>query len=234
MSQCTTAPLTLDVSPNSVVPPALVVESGQSHNNGLITYGLVVRMALSRPGFGFRIEHDLPEGVDFVEARPRATVVGEHLIWQLGRVDPGQEVRLEVVIRPQEGTVLRPDDIATFTGTYSHNLYFQAPVVRPRLTARISGPASVQQGSAVEFVLDVANIGSWQAENVRAKVHLPREFEHPAGPVLEFEIGALEAGQFRRMVVPTYASARGNGVIHATLTGPGDRQTTVEFTAAVV
>src|SRR5207248_733482 len=116
MNQCSNAPVAIDASfsGNGQRSSALVVEKGQSSHDGLITYGLVVRVALNRPGFNFRIEHDLPVGVDFVEARPRATVVGDHLIWQFGRVDPRQEVRLEVVVRPQEGTVLTPDDVAAF------------------------------------------------------------------------------------------------------------------------
>ena len=170
-----------------------------------VKYGLVARMALSQPGFGFRVEHDLPGGVDLVEARPRATVVGDHLIWQFGRVDPGQQVRLEVVVRPQPGTVLSPDEMATFTATYSQNLYFQVPVLRPRLAARMSGPAAAEPGTDVEFVVEVANTGNCPIGDARAAVTLPAEFAHPDGPTVRCEVGPMKQGEVRRLTIPARA-----------------------------
>ena len=100
-------PLALPIASEVGVPsadrpflPAPTVVNGPAREDSLLTYGMVARVALSQPGFGFRMEHDLPQGVDLVEARPRAKVVGDHLIWQFGRVDPGQQIRLEVVVRP--------------------------------------------------------------------------------------------------------------------------------------
>ncbi len=202
--------------------------------DGLLTYGLVARIALGQPGFGFRMEHDLPPGVELVESRPRAKVIGDHLIWQFGRVDPGQQIRLEIVVRPEPGTTLNPNDVATFTGTYSQNLYFQAPVVRPRLNARISGPATTEVGQSVEFVLDVANFGSWIAEKVQASVTLPPGLAHPDGPVFAFNLGAIKPGEFRRVIVPARAVACGDTVVRASVTGTDDRQAVVEFPTEVV
>ena len=90
---------------------APTIISGPPVTDAPLTYGLVAKVALSRPGFGFRIEHDLPPDVELIDVRPKAKVVGEHLIWQLGRVDPGQEIRLEIVVQPQPGAVLNPDDL---------------------------------------------------------------------------------------------------------------------------
>ena len=199
----------------------------------LVTYGLVARVALSRPGFGFRIEHDLPPGVELVTVKPRATVVGDHLIWQIGRVDPGQEVRLEVVVRPLPGTVLSADDLATFTGTYSQNLYFQAPIVRPRLSARVSGPSKVTPGKIVEFFVDVANIGSWLANDVEARITLPEEFEHPDGRVSTVSLGTLKPGEFRRMTMPGRAISAGSTFIRVAVTGTDAKQSSVEFPTTV-
>jgi hypothetical protein len=209
--------------------PSPSVASGPSRFDGTIVYGLVARVTLNRPGFGFRVEHDLPTGVDLVEARPRATVVGDHLIWQLGRVDPGQEVRLEVVARPQPGVELNPNETAVFTATYSHNLYFQAPVVRPRLTTRLSGPATVERGTTAEYFLDVANIGSWVAGDVQATILLPPELDHPGGPAFAFPLGALNPGEFRRLTIPVRAIERGKTNVRAEVTGSDGRQAVVEF-----
>src|SRR4051812_21657188 len=83
-----------DVDPPALPAPTVMV--GQPAPDGPFTYGLRCKVALTKPGFGFRVEHDMPQGVELVETRPKATVVGQHLIWQLGRLDPGQELRLEV------------------------------------------------------------------------------------------------------------------------------------------
>ena len=209
--------------------PAPSVVSGPSVDDGPFTYGLVAKVTLTRPGFGFRIEHDLPEGVDLVEARPRATVVGDHLIWQLGRVDPGQEIRLEVEVRPRPGANFTPSDKTSFTATYSNNLFFQAPVVRPRLTARLSGPTSVSVGEPALFLMDVTGSGNWLVENARAKITLPPEFEHLDGPTFEFALGTVKPGEFRRVMIPAWAVSAGPSVIRAEVIGPGDRSVVVEF-----
>jgi hypothetical protein len=213
--------------------PSPTMVQGPTVANGSLTYGLVARITLNRPGFGFRVEHDLPAGVELIEARPRATVVGDHLIWQLGRVDPGQEVRLEVVVQPEPGLSIDPAEMANFTATYSQNLYFQAPVVRPRLAARISGPATVEVGSAVEFIFDIMNTGNWVVTDGRATVTLPPEFAHPDGQKFLFDLGSMKPGEYRRVTVPAQAKSPGTAVVRAEISGPADHQALVEFSSQV-
>lgn len=219
---------TLDPPSWQFLPPPSVV-SGPSVEEGPFTYGLVAKVTLTRPGFGFRIEHDLPEGVELVEARPRATVVGDHLIWQLGRVDPGQEIRLEVEVRPLPGAAFNPADRTSFTATYSNNLFFQAPIVRPRVTARLSGPAAISVGEPALFLVDVTGTGNWSVENVRAKITLPPSFEHLDGPTFEFALGTMKPNEFRRLTIPAWAVSAGPAVVRAEVFGPDDRTVVVEF-----
>jgi hypothetical protein len=229
-SACQT--LTLSDSALATGPPltAVIAPGGTSTTH---VYGLVARVALTRPAFGFRVEHDMPAGVELIEARPKATVVGEHLIWQIGRVDPGQKLRLEVVVRVLPGTVLNPEDIATFTATYSQNLYFEVPVVRPRLTARMSGPATANLGESVEYILDVASAGSAPVQDARATINLPPAFDHPEGPVLAFALGTIKPGEFRRIAVPVRVMRTGAAVMRAEIVGPADRQAHVEIATQV-
>jgi hypothetical protein len=217
-----------DLEPEVPTLPAPTILSGPPVPDGPFTYGLAGKVALARPGFGFRIEHDLPPDVDLVEVKPKAKVVGEHLIWQIGRVDPGQEIRLEITVQPRPGAVLNPGDLATFEGTYSQNLYFQAPVVRPKLAARWSGPPTVAVGDVVEFILDVASTGNWPVEGARAVVHLPTQFEHPEGSRFDLELGTLKSKEYKRIRVPARAVLSGPAVIRAEVTGPADHTATVE------
>ena len=213
--------------------PSTIVVKKLPKPDGTIVYGLVARIVMSQPGFGFRVEHDLPVGVELVEVRPKAKVVGDHLIWQFGRVDPGQEVRLEIVIRPEPETNIRPEDLAIFTATYSHNLYFQVPVVRPRLTARIVGPASVALGERGEFIIEIANVGSCAASNVQATIHIPPGLAHASGSSLPITIGKFHAGELRQIRLPLVAIRRGKSVVRAEVIGPDDKHAAIELSVDV-
>jgi hypothetical protein len=213
--------------------PAPTVVEGPPAPDRPISYGVVAKVSLARPGFGFRVEHDLPAGVELIETRPKATVVGEHLIWQLGRLDPGQELRVQVVVKPQDGVKVDPTEVASFTATYSQNLYFQVPVVQPRLAARLLGPADVPVGTMTEFVLDIASTGNWVVEGARGTVTLPPQLDHPEGPTFAFEFGDIKPGGVRRVTIPAHAVHRGTAVVRAEVTGPADHTATVECTCRV-
>ena len=221
-----------DVDPPALPAPTVMV--GQPAPDGPFTYGLRAKVALAKPGFGFRVEHDMPQGVELIETRPKAKVVGQHLIWQLGRLDPGQELRLEVVVRPEPGVRIAPTELATFEATYTQNLYFQSRVVHPKLTARLLGPPEVAVGGVVEFTLDVASIGNWVVEGASAVVSLQSQFEHPGGPRFTFEFGDMKPGGVRRVTIPVRAVRRGPGVIRAEVMGPIGHTAVVEFVCNVV
>jgi hypothetical protein len=220
-----------DVDPPALPAPTVMV--GPPAPDGPFTYGLRAKVALAKPGFGFRVEHDMPQGVELVDTRPKAKVVGQHLIWQLGRLDPGQELRLEVVVRPEPGVRISPADLATFEATYTQNLYFQSRVVHPKLTARLLGPAEVAVGAVAEFLLDVASIGNWMVEDATAVVGLQSQFEHPGGPRFEFAFGDMKPGSVRGVAIPPRAIRRGPGVIRAEVTGPVGHTAVVEFVCNV-
>jgi len=215
-----------------VLPGPMVVRTPSSLN-GTITYGLVAKVGLTRPGYSCRVEHDLPLGVELVEVQPKATVVGEHLIWQFPRLDPGQELRLLIVVRPEPGTELNPDEQANFTATYSQNLHFQAPIARKRLAARMAGPAEAKVGEKVEFILDVINTGNWCVDDVRAEIELPPMYSNPAGPKFQVQLGSVAAGESHRVTIPAIATLAGRATISARVTGSPDREAHVEFASLV-
>lgn len=215
----------------SLPPPT--IHSGPAVADAPLTYGLLAKVSLARPGFGFRIEHDLPPDVDLIEVRPKAKVVGEHLIWQFGRVDPGQEIRLEIVVQPRPEAVLKPEDLASFEATYSQNLYFQAPVVRSKLAARWSGPATMSVGENADFTLDVASIGNWTVENAGVVIWLPPHLDHPDGSCFEFDLGMLKPKEYRRIKVSARAVLSGDAIMRAEITGPADHVADVEIRTVV-
>lgn len=218
--------------PEPILSGPIVVRSA-SNLNGTITYGLVAKVGLSRPGYSCRVEHDLPMGVELVDVQPKATVVGDHLIWQFPRLDPGQELHLLIVVRPEPGMKLNPEEQATFTATYSQNLYFQAPIARSRLAARLTGSSEARVGDTVEFVLDVINTGNWTVEDVCVEIVLPDLYSHPAGPKFHVKLGTVAAGESHRVTIPAIAEYAGQAIIRADVSGSPDREAHVEFDSLV-
>lgn len=210
------------------------LERSQYALDGTISYGLVARIALRRPGFNFRVEHDLPLGVELVETRPKAKVIGDHLIWQLGRVDPGQTIRLMVVVRPLPGTVLTGDAIASFEATYSQNLFFETPICRPRLATRLTGPPTLRIGERGNLYLDIANSGNGAVELVQAKIQLPQPMRNPDGETLFFDLGTVAAGECVRIRIPVEGVVPGRASVRAEVTGRPDRHAAVEHETCVV
>lgn len=181
-----------------------------------LVYGLVAKITLTRPAFGFRVDHDLPPNVELVQTKPKAVVVNDHLMWHFERLDPGNEVRLQITVRPKPEAVLRASDLTHFSATYSQNLVFQAPIVRAKLDLRVSAPLSIQIGSTAEVTVRLENTGNWIAESTRANVMLPAGLVHPSGPSFDFDFGDLQAGEVKNVSIPVQTAAAGSYHIRAT------------------
>lgn len=220
----------VDISP---IPPAYLEPATAQLEELPLVYGLVAKVLLPRPAFNFKVEHDLPPNVTLLEAKPRATVVGEHLIWNFGRLDPGQELRLQVVVLPEKGTKPPIGELTNFNATYTQNLYFQTPLVRTKLTVSVSGPESVRVGEIAEYVVETKNVGNWVSEQVTAAVQLPEEMHGPDGVSPHFTIGNLDPGSSRKLTIYAKATASGSARFHVEVTGAEDSRAEGEFITTV-
>lgn len=162
-----------------------------------LVYGLVAKVDLPRPAFAFRVEHDLPSNVVLLETNPKATVVGDHLIWTIPRVDPGKEIRLQVVVLPEDGVTLSPSDLTSFSATYQQNLFFQVPLVRARLGMVITGPATAKVGEEVELALEITNTGNWPVTGIAL---MPATVTAPE-PLRSVDLGTLQPTERRQATI---------------------------------
>ncbi|MEZ6142150.1 MAG: hypothetical protein R3B84_16435 [Zavarzinella sp.] len=140
-----------------------------------LVYGLAAKVLLPRPAFGFKVDHDIPDGVTLIDTKPSATCLGGHIMWNLGRVDPGQEIRLQVIVAPEPDRVISPQELATFTATYTQNLYFETPIISSRLRLKIEAPPQVEVGEEFECHFHLHNGGNWILN------HLALDFQIPEG-----------------------------------------------------
>ncbi len=202
-------------------------------SNPPLVYGLNAKVLLPRPAFGFRIEHSLPAGVKLLEAHPKASVVGDHLIWNLGRLDPGREIRLQVVVQPEPGVTFQIDDLTSFDATYSQNLHFETPLIRPKLGARIEGKQSVELGQLVSFTVEVRNSGNWPVDNVRAETFLPEGFAGESAQPMIVDIGLLYPTEKRIITITTHATVPGMHIGKVVVHGSDGAKAEAEMTVAV-
>ncbi len=215
------------------VPRAVVEPAPAALDDGPLAYGLVAKVLLPRPAFNFKVEHDLPMNVTLVEAKPRATVVGDHLIWNLGRLDPGQELRLQVVVLPEPGARLVVGELTNFTATYSQNLYFQTPLVRPRLAVTVTGTAAARVGELAEYVIEARNVGNWTVEHARAGVNFSGHLTGADGPAANFSLGTLDPGASRKITVYAKAARLGDARMRVDVAGTHDTRAVAEFATVV-
>jgi uncharacterized repeat protein (TIGR01451 family) len=202
-------------------------------SNPPLVYGLNAKVLLPRPAFGFRVEHSLPPGVKLLETHPKATVVGDHLIWNLGRLDPGREIRLQVVVQPEPDVTFKVDELTSFDATYSQNLHFETPLVRPKLIARFEGKTSVALGQTVSFSVEVRNSGNWPIHNVKAETTLPEGFAGDIPQPMVTDIGLLYPTEKRTITITTHGTQPGMYLGKVIVTGSEDTRAEAEMTVAV-
>ena len=222
------------VPDTSDIPASVLAPAPAQLEELPLVYGLVAKVLLPRPAFNFKVEHDLPPNVTLLEAKPRATVVGEHLIWNFGRLDPGQELRLQVVVLPEPGAKFTVGELTNFNATYTQNLYFQTPLIRARLSVKITGPEFVRVGELAEYVIETHNVGNWVIDNVTTGVVLPDELLGADGPSPAFTIGSLDPGASRKLTVHARAAKGGEARVKVESGGTDDAKSNAEFVTSVL
>ncbi|WP_020468201.1 COG1361 family protein [Zavarzinella formosa] len=216
------------------IPKAVLEPAPAQLEEVPLAYGLVAKVLLPRPAFNFKVEHDLPPNVTLLEAKPRATIVGEHLIWNFGRLDPGQELRLQVVVLPEPGTKFTVGELTNFNATYTQNLYFQTPLIRAKLAVKITGPEFIRVGELAEYVIETQNAGNWVVENITTGLVLPPELLGADGLAPNFTIGSLDPGSSRKVKVFAKAAKGGEARLKVEVNGTDDAKSSAEFVTTVL
>jgi uncharacterized repeat protein (TIGR01451 family) len=160
--------------------------------------------------------HDrIPAGMTLIESTPQAQRNGDHLVWQLGALEPGGErtVSLQLVpdVEGELGSVARVSfEAAASVRTVS---------TRPALKVTQRAPAQVLIGQQLEIELEVSNPGTGAATGVTLQTDVPEGLEHPKGRQLDNLIGTLGPGEVRRQVLRLRATAPGQVNSEIRITG---------------
>lgn len=151
--------------------------------------------------------------VDEVPARARLTNTSPHaeqgpngeVIWNLGRLNPGDETTVSMEIVPLEEGEIGSVAVARFAAEASA----RSVATRPQLTLQVSGPREVMIGEEARLVVRVANVGTGAASGVVLLNQLPPQLSHPAGTEVEYTVGMLGPSESREIELNLTAAKAG-------------------------
>lgn len=178
------------------------------------------------------VSNDLGIDVEMIHVSPKAEQSINSMIWALGTLDPGASkvIEMTVIVKPNaKATVLQN----AATVTYQVTSMQQTLVHSPKLKLTIQGPDRAIVGEAVQFTMEVSNIGDAPATNVVLKDPLPEGLVHPYGPDLENDVGDLAPGEARSIKLSLTPTMAKNLVNRVVVTADGTDPVEAEATLAV-
>lgn len=151
------------------------------------------------------LRDEVPKSTQLAATSPTAEVAGTELVWQIGKLSPGEEQIVEIELLPTaEGEV---GSVASVS--YSAQASVKTRCTMPQLAIRMTAPPEVMIGHEQRVKIELHNPGTGDAHNVMLFETVPENVRHAAGPVLEFEIGTLKAGQTRELELILLAEKAG-------------------------
>jgi len=176
---------------------------------------------------GVSIQDFVPEGTKLVSTTPEAQHAGGQLLWDLGKLSPGEDRTVEMQVMPvTEGEI---GSVATVS--YSAHASVKTKCTMPQLAIRMTSPAKVMIGQEQRVKIELRNPGSGDATGVMLFENVPQNVKHASGPALEFDIGTLKAGETRELELVLMAEKAGKtvNVLSARADGNLQVQQQVEF-----
>lgn len=153
------------------------------------------------------VEEQIPAGATYVSSDPEAEVNGSDVTWTLYNLEKGDNVALNLTVKPTEVADL--SSCATITA-FSEACTTTTVGVPELAIVKTTPDEQVLLGSGVPWNITVSNTGNFCAYDVVVTDTLPSGVLHASGEdVLTTELGTLAPGESRDITVNTEASATG-------------------------
>jgi uncharacterized repeat protein (TIGR01451 family) len=190
-----------------------------------------VRNAGSVDAHGVEVRDMVPRGTQLLSATPPATRgPNDELIWDLGTLKPGKEHTIEVELMPTaEGEI---GSVATVH--FRAEASVRTMATKPMLEMEVTGPEQVMKGQPVNLNIKIFNPGSGATTGIVLSDSVPQGLSHPAGNILEFDVGTLKPGESRELQLALVAAEAGTVTNIISARGEGNLQTEVQTVFEVI
>jgi uncharacterized repeat protein (TIGR01451 family) len=180
---------------------------------------------------GVCVTDRVPKGTRLVSTQPQfAENSAGQLLWQLGTLQPGDEVVVTMRLLPlEEGEIGSVAQVQ-----FQSHASVRTVCTKPQLTLQHAGPQRVLIGDPVTFEINVGNPGTGAATGVVLEENVPEGLTHASGNELEHAIGTLKPGETRRMNLTLKADKPGRIENVLVLRGDGNLIAKDTFTVEVI
>ena len=183
-----------------VQAPALTVEKFSPREiqvNQTSDFQLIIKNVGRVAAEDVKVFDQTPSGTEFIGASPEPAINrGGDLRWDIGKLRPGQEKRINIQLKPTRHGEIGSVAHVTFATMASMRTLVTKPVLEIVHEAK-----SVHLiGDDVVFDITIKNKGDGPANNVMIQEDVPQQLEFQDGShAIEYEIGTLQPGQSKRL-----------------------------------
>jgi uncharacterized repeat protein (TIGR01451 family) len=170
-----------------------------------VSYQLVVKNISVSPVTQVVVKAVIPDGASVSATEPKAATENNHLVWDIGSLEPRQEKRMDLQMVPETTGVVPCQAYVTLTGSSLTRLR----VFEPKLSVKATVPEKVIVNDPATVTITVTNPGDATAEGVKVKAQLSDGLEHARGTVIEFDLGNLAPKEVRTAYVLCGAKTAG-------------------------
>lgn len=174
------------------------------------TCQLTVRNVSDAVARGVVVDVQLPAGVEFGFAEPKATANGRRLAWQFGDMPPGSTQTAQITFTPREQGDVTPQAAVTFTRHVAATIQ----IVQPQLELNIEGPRESIVGQPTPYQFRVTNKGTGAAVGVSIDVAPDEGLEIANGSQEHYAIGTLSPGESRHVQLMVSGERPGDCTLH--------------------
>jgi uncharacterized repeat protein (TIGR01451 family) len=185
-------------------------------------YEILVRNVGSATAHDVLLRDAVPRGTSLIATTPPAAPAAERegapgeLVWTLGALPPGGEVRILMELMPEE-----EGDIGSIASvSFRADATLRSRSTKPALAIDCPEPDPVRIGRDMQVSLTISNPGSGTATGVVLEAFLPETVSHRAGGELEFDVGQLRPGETK--TIDLVLGTRGPGLQPARLVARAD------------
>ncbi len=195
-----------------------------------LTYQIRVRNVGDAPALDTIVTDRLPSGVQFVAASGDGSFANNTVSWQLGTLDPGQSISLDVTTRANLiGEMVNVLSARAYCAETTAEVVTQVRGIPAILLEMIDTEDPIPIGGQETYVITITNQGSASDSNIKLVCQLPKGFTYIGSD------GPTDATHVGREVTfaPLLELAPGQRAVYrvmAQATQPGDKRFKIKIT----